>query len=110
MIGACVEVARPAGGPAVASNLHVPEERLAEHNEGLVVRDVSSESRWLRHGYASKRSNRALRGHGCRQPETRASEEAHGYSPSVHAEPDTSLDDHGWRAEVMLRVNVSMVL
>jgi hypothetical protein len=44
MIGAGVEVTRRAGGPAVASDLHVPEERLAERNEGLGIRDVTSES------------------------------------------------------------------
>jgi hypothetical protein len=49
-----------------------------------------------------RRGNRALRGHGRKQPETRASEEAHEDSPSVHAE-DTSRDAHGWRGEAMLR-------
>ena len=95
MIRASVEVAGRAGCPAVAPHLHVPEERLAERDKRLLVRDVKSESRWLRHRHASKGSDSALRGRARGHPEERASQEARGASRSLHTARGTLRVAHG---------------
>ena len=50
VVGAGVEVAGGAGGFAVAAGLHVPEEGLAEDDEGAGVADVAVETGGRGHG------------------------------------------------------------
>ncbi len=53
-----MEVAGGAGGLPVAADLHVPEERLAEHDEHALVGDVLTEGGGLRHRHALERGDR----------------------------------------------------
>ena len=61
VIGARVKVARPARGSTVASELHVPKERLAQGYERGLISDVAGPLRRLRCDDTFERRDGALR-------------------------------------------------
>jgi hypothetical protein len=71
VIGPGMEMAGRAGRSAVAANLHVPEQRLAGHEESFAVADVPLDSSRLRNQDFRQRTQllRMSRVNGCGQNE-----------------------------------------